>query len=221
MTLRFGMFHTGVEVYGREWYFSGSDQTFYGVWAMSEPKRHPVHRYRRTVRMGQTTLSTEKLDEIIPVMRMAWPAWSYHISRRNCHHFTDFFCRTLGFNAGPKCGIFGAGDPSLFLEDSGSLRSRWNPLLCCRPRREPHDAAGLSRAEQAAYDEHQAEPIVQQDMMSVPVAASLATAANACPRQEQRPPNLVTARSPLISDEGRANALPVENSEEGKLFIAT
>merc|ERR1719464_2662854 len=66
-----------------------------------------------SVAMGRTNLSKEALDELMPLLRSKWPGWSYDTVRRNCHHFTDFFCQVLGFPSGPKFGIFGAGDAGL------------------------------------------------------------------------------------------------------------
>jgi len=111
---RYGMFHTGVEVYGREWYFGGgSGDSFHGVYCMDEPRRHPLHRYRRTVSMGRTSLSAADVEELLPLLRMKWPAWSYNVFKRNCHTFTNFFCMVLGFSEGPRFGIFASGDAKL------------------------------------------------------------------------------------------------------------
>mmetsp|Transcript_57471 Transcript_57471/g.95624 ORF Transcript_57471/g.95624 Transcript_57471/m.95624 type:complete len:340 (-) Transcript_57471:29-1048(-) len=200
MTSRLGIFHTGVEVYGREWYFCGTDRAFYGVYAMPEPKNHPLHRYRRTVHMGPTGVTKEALEEIIPLLRLKWPAWSYHLVRRNCHHFTDFFCRTLGFHAGPKCGIFGAGDPSLFLGDSWLRRA--GCLGCCRPRREMPDDALLVR-EPLPYPNQamMSRLILEEEIITSPVASTLA---NATIPEVSRPaqPESNGARCPRIGDSG-------------------
>jgi len=110
---RFGMFHTGVEVFGQEWYFGGrSDGGFYGL-AATTPREHPHHRYAMSVLLGETALDREAFEELIPIIRMKWPSWSYHALQRNCHSFTDFLCKILGFEAAPKFGIFSIGDPRL------------------------------------------------------------------------------------------------------------
>lgn len=114
VSTRFGLFHTSVEVYGREWCFCGTTDTiFHGVYAMVEPKKHPDHKYRKTIAMGRTSVSRADLEELMPTIRLKWPGWSYHVGRRNCHHFSDFFCQCLGFPAGPRFGLFASGDPKL------------------------------------------------------------------------------------------------------------
>lgn len=114
---RFGLFHTGVEVYGREWYFCGTDeQVKHGVYSMPKPKHHPIHRYCKSVYMGRTQLRRCDLEELIPMLREKWPGTSYNPMQRNCHHFTDFFCKILGFRNAPAFGICGSGDRSLAVE---------------------------------------------------------------------------------------------------------
>lgn len=112
LTTRFGLYHTGVEVYGREWCFCSSDN-LEGVIATG-PMQHPSHQYRTSVPLGCTNFTTQDFEELLPLVRMKWPGWSYHPFRNNCHHFTDFLCRLLGFPAGPKCGLFASGDERLF-----------------------------------------------------------------------------------------------------------
>jgi len=110
---RFGLFHTGVEVFGREWYFCGTDEVKHGVYSMPKPKTHPIHRYCKSVYMGRTQLRASDLEELIPMIREKWTGNTYHPMRRNCHHFTDFFCRILGFRNAPAFGICGSGDRNL------------------------------------------------------------------------------------------------------------
>lgn len=113
LTTQYGLFHTGVEVYGEEWYFCGTDPAYHGVYKMPQPKVHPIHKYTRTVVLGWTKLSRKDIEECMPIIRSKWPGGSYHPLRRNCHHFTNFFCQVLGFPSGPKFGLFGSGDASL------------------------------------------------------------------------------------------------------------
>merc|ERR1711988_633920 len=58
-------------------------------------------------------LTRDDFEDLMPLVRIKWPSWSYHPFSHNCHHFTDFLCRTLGFPAGPKFGLFASGDPKL------------------------------------------------------------------------------------------------------------
>lgn len=112
MSTRYGLFHTGVEVYGCEWFFGASAEgLFHGV-NCNEAKQHAQHRYRTSVVLGATAMSQDDFEELMPLLRMKWPAWSYHPISRNCHSFTDFFCKILGFRSVPRFGLFGSGDSS-------------------------------------------------------------------------------------------------------------
>lgn len=108
-TTRFGLFHSGVEVYGQEWYFCATDLGMPGVFCMPFPKHHPVHSYRTTIAMGMTTFSKQHLMAQMPTVRNKWPGINYDMFKCNCHHFTDYFCRLLGFSSGPKLGFFNPG----------------------------------------------------------------------------------------------------------------
>merc|ERR1712032_1425321 len=63
----YGAFHTGVEVYGREW-ASGSTPEGYddesGV-GENEPGEHPCHSFRETLMMGYTALNPEEVLHLI------------------------------------------------------------------------------------------------------------------------------------------------------------
>lgn len=123
MSTRFGLFHTGVEVFGREWFFGASlEGLFHGV-NCTEPKQHPVHRYRTSVALGTCKITAEAFEELMPLIRMKWPAWSYHAISRNCHSFTDFFCKILGFESAPRFRLFGSGDAMLVPGAAADARS--------------------------------------------------------------------------------------------------
>mmetsp|Transcript_8839 Transcript_8839/g.22525 ORF Transcript_8839/g.22525 Transcript_8839/m.22525 type:complete len:221 (-) Transcript_8839:28-690(-) len=92
-----GIFHGGLEVMGSEWSF-GFCETGSGVYAV-EPKRNPMYTYRETVPLGITTMSPEKVKEVIRNLRESWPGASYDLLKRNCNDFCEALCQALG--AGP------------------------------------------------------------------------------------------------------------------------
>mmetsp|Transcript_37821 Transcript_37821/g.85303 ORF Transcript_37821/g.85303 Transcript_37821/m.85303 type:complete len:254 (-) Transcript_37821:31-792(-) len=91
-----GAFHTGVEVYGREWSYGQE-----GV-SSTAPRRHEVHVYRQSISMGTTHKTPMEVMELIQFHVM--PRWSgsdYNILKRNCCSFADFLC----------CRLVGEGIP--------------------------------------------------------------------------------------------------------------
>mmetsp|Transcript_22054 Transcript_22054/g.42343 ORF Transcript_22054/g.42343 Transcript_22054/m.42343 type:complete len:461 (-) Transcript_22054:123-1505(-) len=91
-----GVFHAGVEVNGLEWSYGMSlSETQPGI-SCVEPRMHPAHRYRQTVKLRSTTLSGEEIAELISGLAEEYPGDDYDLLRRNCCHFADDFCRRLG-----------------------------------------------------------------------------------------------------------------------------
>lgn len=95
-----GAFHCGVEVLGAEWSFQadpwrqdqGADMT--GLMCLA-PKRHPVHIYRESVLLGQSSLSVCDIWEVLLRLERRWPATSYHAVHRNCTDFAEEFVRAM------------------------------------------------------------------------------------------------------------------------------
>lgn len=104
-TNRYGLYHTGVEVFGREWYFGHANEYFHGVHAM-QPKQHQYHRYRKSIVLGRTEVSSAEFEKQIVHIRTVWPGFSYDVRTRNCHHFTGFLCNYLGFPSSPHFGLY-------------------------------------------------------------------------------------------------------------------
>jgi hypothetical protein len=92
-----GIFHVGVEVYGREWSF-GRCTSGSGVCACG-PRQHKDHRFRETVPLKRTRLSDAGVAAILEAVRSEYPGQSYHLLHKNCCKFAEDFCQRLG--AGP------------------------------------------------------------------------------------------------------------------------
>lgn len=97
-----GIFHAGVEINGLEWSFGMSlSETMPGV-SCCEPRSHPAHRYRQTVRLKNTQMSPEDAADLISRMLEEYPGDDYDLLRRNCCHFADDFARRLGAGRIPR-----------------------------------------------------------------------------------------------------------------------
>lgn len=101
VTKSYGAYHTGVEVYGREWSFGMTfDDWSTGV-TWNPPAVNPDHSFRETLSMGYTPLSPEQVWQVIEEMKPVWRGCTYNLLTRNCHHFSDTFCRRLGVGGVP------------------------------------------------------------------------------------------------------------------------
>mmetsp|Transcript_3740 Transcript_3740/g.10645 ORF Transcript_3740/g.10645 Transcript_3740/m.10645 type:complete len:220 (+) Transcript_3740:139-798(+) len=92
----YGAFHTGVEVYGREWSFGMTfdDQSTGVTW--NPPAQNPDHNFRETLCMGYTSYSSKQVTQIIEEMQREWLGCTYNVLSRNCHSFSDALCVRLG-----------------------------------------------------------------------------------------------------------------------------
>lgn len=95
MTKEYGAFHTGVEVYGFEWSFGMTADDTTGIWSCT-PRTDPEHNFREAIAVGHTSLSTDEVTALLERIRQDWPGDTYNVLTRNCHHFTEIFCRELG-----------------------------------------------------------------------------------------------------------------------------
>lgn len=105
-----GMFHVGVEVYGREWMF-GYSADGCGI-AHTGPLSYGMHHFRETINMGSTELSASEVACVVHALRRAFPGLSYHLTQRNCCHFADALCQGLGVGSIPAwiCRLAAVGD---------------------------------------------------------------------------------------------------------------
>mmetsp|Transcript_40675 Transcript_40675/g.107766 ORF Transcript_40675/g.107766 Transcript_40675/m.107766 type:complete len:249 (-) Transcript_40675:106-852(-) len=101
MTKSYGAWHTGIEVYGKEWSFGmtlGENCT--GV-TWNTPGLNQDHSFKETLLLGYTNMSPEEVWKLLVVMTKEWMGCSYHLFTRNCHHFSDEFSRRLGVGGIP------------------------------------------------------------------------------------------------------------------------
>jgi hypothetical protein len=92
----YGAFHTGVEVYGREYWFGMSNNKLSTGITWHAPKRNHDHTFRETLSMGFTKYTPEEVVNIIEEMMPEWMGRSYNVLSKNCHSFSDELCRRLG-----------------------------------------------------------------------------------------------------------------------------
>lgn len=92
----YGAFHTGVEVYGREWSFGMTfDDVSTGV-MWNYPAQNRDHSFRETLSMGYTSMSPDEVDALLGEMMVEWKGNTYHVLQRNCHNFSNAVCARLG-----------------------------------------------------------------------------------------------------------------------------
>mmetsp|Transcript_18050 Transcript_18050/g.27208 ORF Transcript_18050/g.27208 Transcript_18050/m.27208 type:complete len:550 (-) Transcript_18050:1486-3135(-) len=95
-----GAFHTGIEVYGREWSF-GATAHECGIFAYP-PKTCEPHRYRESISLGFTSKSELAVFESLLRLAPLWWGTSYDLLRKNCNSFCIVFAGALGVQSLPE-----------------------------------------------------------------------------------------------------------------------
>mmetsp|Transcript_20781 Transcript_20781/g.34251 ORF Transcript_20781/g.34251 Transcript_20781/m.34251 type:complete len:245 (+) Transcript_20781:141-875(+) len=100
--LNMGVFHSGVEVLGREFSFGGHDFAFSGVFEVI-PRKAPAAIFRHSVHIGDIEGMEQKdVESLIDAIKPEYPGNSYNLVTRNCNHFTDDLCQRLVNKSIPK-----------------------------------------------------------------------------------------------------------------------
>jgi len=90
----FGVFHSGVEIAGKEFSFGGHQYSSSGLFTV-EPKNAAGAIFREAIEMGETTKSSQEVQAIVDSMASEFYGNTYHLVNKNCNHFSDALCKTL------------------------------------------------------------------------------------------------------------------------------
>eukprot|EP01062_Namystynia_karyoxenos_P002685 TRINITY_DN10950_c0_g1_i1.p1 TRINITY_DN10950_c0_g1~~TRINITY_DN10950_c0_g1_i1.p1 ORF type:complete len:599 (+),score=187.69 TRINITY_DN10950_c0_g1_i1:78-1799(+) len=92
-----GLYHSGIEVYGREWSFGGQSDPEYaemsGIFWV--PPGSAADNLMKKIDLGETSLSPQEMLDLVKRVQPEWKIGSYHILQRNCNHFASAFAQEL------------------------------------------------------------------------------------------------------------------------------
>ncbi|KAH8482270.1 hypothetical protein H0E87_029651 [Populus deltoides] len=92
----FGIFHSGIEVHGKEYGFGAHDFPVSGVFEV-EPRNCPGFIYRCSILLGRITMPPSEFQTFIESAASEYHGDTYHLISKNCNHFTDdISCRLIG-----------------------------------------------------------------------------------------------------------------------------
>ncbi|XP_011008877.1 PREDICTED: deSI-like protein At4g17486 [Populus euphratica] len=92
----FGIFHSGIEVHGKEYGFGAHDFPVSGVFEV-EPRSCPGFIYRCSILLGRITMPPSEFRTFIESAASEYHGDTYHLISKNCNHFTDdISCRLIG-----------------------------------------------------------------------------------------------------------------------------
>lgn len=90
----FGIFHSGIEVHGKEYGFGAHDFPVSGVFEV-EPKSCPGFIYRCSISLGKISMPLSEFRALIESVASEYHGDTYHLISKNCNHFTDDMAHRL------------------------------------------------------------------------------------------------------------------------------
>lgn len=119
-----GIFHCGVEIFGREWSFSDTESGLGNGVFSSRPRHCNGHTYFESMQMGKTATPELEVLELVYLLAKVWRVEDYDILTNNCCHFCNELCLRLGAGAIPKW--------VMNLASAGAAIASANDTTCCR-----------------------------------------------------------------------------------------
>lgn len=83
-----GVFHSGIEILGREYCFGGHPEPSTGVFEIA-PRQAPDAKFRQAIHIGNCQLDQQSLQRVLNSFTDTWAGNSYSLLSRNCNHFAD------------------------------------------------------------------------------------------------------------------------------------
>lgn len=90
-----GIFHTGIEVFGREFAYGGHPENSTGIFATNRYEAPGPVKFRQTIEIGLSRYNREEIDFMIQQLGEKYTGLKYHLLLRNCNHFADEFVSKL------------------------------------------------------------------------------------------------------------------------------
>lgn len=97
----FGIFHSGIEVYGVEYAYGGHPYAFSGVFENSPQDAEELgdnFKFRQCIVIGETAFTAAAVRELIKTLGQEYRGDRYHLISRNCNHFSAVLAKVLTGN---------------------------------------------------------------------------------------------------------------------------